>query len=298
MPSLKDIQLKIVGVKKTQQITKAMNMVAAAKLRGAQARMEEFRPYADKFASVMGELSGGANPSAFPLMAQREVKKSLLLVVTSDRGLCGAFNTNIISASEKYLRKEKEEGREPVVACIGKKAASYFSKTDYEVVHQTVDCMGDVQMLTARQVGLELIRMFLAEDIDQVKLVYGRFVNVAVQKPTFRPILPITPEGLSQGGEAEATEEEQGPKATYIYEPAPEEILNQLMPMFVNVQIMAAMLETVASEMAARMTSMDNATNACNDIIQELTLLFNKARQAAITGELMDIVGGAEALKG
>ncbi len=298
MPSLKDIQLKIVGVKKTQQITKAMNMVAAAKLRGAQARMEEFRPYADKFASVMGELSGGANPSAFPLMAQREVKKSLLLVVTSDRGLCGAFNTNIISASEKYLQKEKEEGREPVVACIGKKGASYFGKSQYGVVHETVDCMGDVQMLTARQVGLELIRMFLAEEIDQVKLVYGRFINVAVQKPTFRPILPITPEGLAQGGEVEETEEEQGPKATYIYEPEPEQILNQLMPMFVNVQIMAAMLETVASEMAARMTSMDNATNACNDIIQELTLLFNKARQAAITGELMDIVGGAEALKG
>ncbi len=297
MPSLKDIQLKIVGVKKTQQITKAMNMVAAAKLRGAQARMEEFRPYADKFASVMGELSGGANPSAFPLMAQREVKKSLLLVVTSDRGLCGAFNTNIISASEKYLEKEKQEGREPVVACIGKKGASYFGKSQYDVLHETIDCMGDVQMLTARQVGLELIRMFLAEEIDQVKLVYGRFINVAVQKPTFRPILPITPEGLAQGGEAEDAEEE-GPKATYIYEPAPEEILNQLMPMFVNVQIMAAMLETVASEMAARMTSMDNATNACNDIIQELTLLFNKARQAAITGELMDIVGGAEALKG
>ncbi len=296
MPSLKDIQLKIVGVKKTQQITKAMNMVAAAKLRGAQERMEEFRPYADKFANVMGELSGGANPSAFPLMAQREVKRSLLLVVTSDRGLCGAFNTNIINASEKYLQAEKEAGREPVIACIGKKGASYFKHTDYEIVHETIDCMGDVQMLTARQVGAELIRMFLAEDIDQVKLVYGRFINVAVQKPTFRPILPITSEGLSQGDkEAEA---EEGPKATYIYEPAPEEILNQLMPMFVNVQILAAMLETVASEMAARMTSMDNATNACNDIINDLTLMFNKARQAAITGELMDIVGGAEALKG
>ncbi len=297
MPSLKDIQLKIVGVKKTQQITKAMNMVAAAKLRGAQERMEEFRPYADKFATVMGELSGGANPSAFPLMAQREVKKSLLLVVTSDRGLCGAFNTNIINASEKYLQQEKEAGREPVIACIGKKGASYFKHTSYDIVHEVTDCMADVQMLTARQVGAELIRMFLAEDIDQVKLVYGRFINVAVQKPTFRPILPISPENLTAGAETEKAEEE-GPKATYIYEPAPEEILNQLMPMFVNVQIMAAMLETVASEMAARMTSMDNATNACNDIIQDLTLMYNKARQAAITGELMDIVGGAEALKG
>ncbi len=296
MPSLKDIQLKIVGVKKTQQITKAMNMVAAAKLRGAQDRMEQFRPYADKFATVMGDLSGGANPSAFPLMAQREVKKSLLLVVTSDRGLCGAFNSNIINESEKYLQKEKEAGREPVLCCIGKKGASYFKHTDYDILYEITDCMSDVQMLTARQAGSELIRRFLAEEIDQAKLIYGRFVNVAVQRPTFRPILPITPEGLSQGEKDE--EEAEGPKATYIYEPGPEEILNQLMPMFVNVQIMAAMLETVASEMAARMTSMDNATNACNDIINELTLLYNKARQAAITGELMDIVGGAEALKG
>ncbi len=299
MPSLKDIQLKIVGVKKTQQITKAMNMVAAAKLRGAQERMEQFRPYADKFATVMGDLSAGANPGAFPLMADREVKKSLLLVVTSDRGLCGAFNSNILNASEKFLAQEKEAGREPVLYCIGKKGASYFGHSGYEVLNQLTDCMSDVQMLSARQVGSDLIRRFLEEEIDQVKLVYGRFVNVAVQKPTFRPILPISPSSLVQESVQEEAEATDGaPKATYIYEPGPEEILNQLMPMFVNVQIMAAMLETVASEMAARMTSMDNATNACNDIINELTLLYNKARQAAITGELMDIVGGAEALKG
>ncbi len=295
MPSLKDIQLKIVGVKKTQQITKAMNMVAAAKLRGAQSRMEDFRPYAEKFGSVMGELAATANPSAFPLMERREVKKGLLLVVTSDRGLCGAFNANILNASEKYLKAQQAEGKEMSLACIGKKGVSYFKRGPYEVVHSMVDCMGNVQMFNARQVGLEMIRLFLDRQVDEVQLMYGRFVNVVTQKPTLKRLLPISSEGL---GEQAAEPAEQGPKATYIYEPEPERILNQLMPMYVNVQIMHSMLETAASEQAARMTAMDNATRACSDMIHSLTLTFNKARQAAITKELMDIVGGAEALKG
>ncbi len=294
MPSLKDIQLKIVGVKKTQQITKAMNMVAAAKLRGAQSRMEEFRPYAEKFGSVMGELSATANPSAFPLMERREVKKGLLVVVTSDRGLCGAFNANILNASEKYLKAQQAEGRKMRLACIGKKAASYFRRGPYEVVHTLVDCMGNVQMFNARQVGQEMIRAFLDGEVDEVQLMYGRFINVAVQKPTLKRLLPISSEGLGE----QASEEKKGPQATYIYEPEPEKILNQLMPMYVNVQILHSMLETAASEQAARMTAMDNATRACTDMIHSLTLTFNKARQAAITKELMDIVGGAEALKG
>ena len=295
MPALKDIKLKIVGVKKTQQITKAMNMVAAAKLRGAQSRMEEFRPYAEKFGAVMGELSKSANPSAFPLMDQRGVKKLVLLVVTSDRGLCGAFNANILNASEKYLRAQQAEGREVSVACIGKKGVSYFKRGPYPVVHSVVDCMGNVQMFNARQVGQEMIRQFLDGETDEVRIMYGRFVNVVTQRPTLKKLLPISSEGLvEQVGEEE---EGKGAKAPYIYEPDPERILNQLMPMYVNVQIMHAMLETAASEQAARMTAMDNATRACTDMIHNLTLVYNKARQAAITKELMDIVGGAEALK-
>ncbi len=293
MPALKDIKLKIQGVKKTQQITKAMNMVAAAKLRGAQSRMEDFRPYAEKFASVMGELSATANPSAFPLMEKRTVKKALLLVITSDRGLCGAFNANIINASEKFLRAQKDEGREAVVACIGRKGYQYFRRSPYEVVEHIVDCMANVQMLNARQMGQSLISKFLEGEIDEAQLMYGRFINVVTQRPTLKRILPISSEGLGEQVEGE----KEGPKATYIFEPEPEQILNQLMPMYVNVQILHGMLETAASEQAARMTAMDNATRACTDMIHSLTLAYNKARQAAITKELMDIVGGAEALK-
>ncbi len=296
MASLKDIKLKIQGIKKTEQITKAMNMVAAAKFRGAQERMEEFRPYASKFATVMGQLSGTANPNAFPLMEQREVKNSLLLVVTSDRGLCGAFNANIINASEKFLDSKKEKGIGVSVGCIGKKGSQYFTKRDYEVPINITDCMAKVEMVNARQAGQEIIHLFLEGKVDEVHLIYGRFINVVTQKPTINKLLPISASGLGEsGGEKE---EKEGPKATYIYEPAPEEILDKLMPMYINVQIMAAMLETVASEQAARMTAMDNATRACGDMIHELTLAFNKARQASITAELMDIVGGAEALKG
>jgi F-type H+-transporting ATPase subunit gamma len=293
MPTLKDVKLKIVGVKKTQQITKAMNMVAAAKLRGAQTRMEDFRPYAGKFASVMGELSGTANPTAFPLMAVRPVKRVLLIVVTSDRGLCGAFNTNIINTAEKFFKGLGSEGREGSVYCIGRKGARYFRKSTVEMLGSLTEVMGDIQMFNARQVGQEAIGLFLDEKVDEVQLLYGRFINVGVQRPTLSRLLPISAEGLAEREEPEAA----GPKATYSYEPDPEQILNQLMPMYVNVQIMHAMLETGASEQAARMTAMDNATRACKDIIGSLTLVYNKARQSAITKELMDIVGGAEALK-
>ncbi len=294
MPSLKDIKIKIGGVKKTQQITKAMNMVAAAKLRGAQERMESFRPYAEKFDEVMGELAGSANPSSFPLMAVRPVKRVALIVVTSDRGLCGAFNANILNASEKFLAAQKEEGREVVVVTVGKKATGYFKKSQYEVVYSLSDIMGDVQMFSARQVGQEVIRRFLEEEVDEVHFIYGRFVNVVTQRPTIKKLLPISSEGLEDAGEGQ----ESKAAAPYIYEPEPEQILNHLMPLYVNVQIMHAMLETAASEQAARMTAMDNATRACTDMIHTLTLAYNKARQAAITTELMDIVGGAEALKG
>ncbi len=293
MPALKDIKLKITGIKKTQQITKAMNMVAAAKLRGAQEKMEDFRPYADKFASVIGDLGGSVNPDAFPLMAVRPVKKTLIIVVTADRGLCGAFNANIVNAALKYAKSKTEEGKVVSFACIGKKGYHDIRRTEYEIVDHVIDCMALIQMQDARRIGQVAINQFIEEKVDQVQLLYGRFINVVTQKPTFKKILPISKEGL--GGE-EA--EEKGPKATYIYEPEPEQILNQLMPMYVNVQIMAAMLETAASEQAARMTAMDNATRACDDMIHTLTLSYNKARQAAITKELMDIVGGAEALKG
>ncbi len=269
-------------------------MVAAAKLRGAQTRMEDFRPYAHKFSDVMGELSGSANPSAFPLMAVRPVKKQLIMVVTSDRGLCGSFNTNLLNATEKYARAQKANGVEVKLACIGKKSVNFFKRGPYEVLYQSSDIMGNVQMFNARQAGQAMIKLFLDQEIDEVQLLYGRFINVGTQKPTFKKLLPISQDGLGDTS-AETAKKQSSP---YSYEPEPEAILNQLMPMYVNVQIYHAMLETAASEQASRMTAMDNATRACKDIIGSLTLVYNKARQGSITKELMDIVGGAEALKG
>lgn len=292
MPGYRDIQRKIGAIKKTQQITKAMNMVAAAKLRGSQERMEAFRPYAEKFATVMGDLSGTANPSAFPLMAMRPVKNVLIAVVTADRGLCGAFNANIISTAVKFARAQEEQGRKVKMACIGRKGFSFFRKSAYEVPIKSLGVMGDIQMFNARQIGQEITNLFLDEEVDEVQLLYGRFINIVVQRPSMKKILPISKEGLE---ETEVKEPEV--KAVYSYEPDPEYILNNLMPLYINVQIMHGMIETAASEQAARMTAMDNASRACRDMIQSLTLTFNKARQAAITKELMDIVGGAEALK-
>ena len=290
MPSLKEVQIKIGAVKKTSQITKAMNMVAAAKLRGAQMKMENFRPYTEKFNAAMGNLSGNMEAGQFPLMEAREVKKVELVVVTSDRGLCGSFNANIIKRTEKLMNRLEEEGKEVSFVCVGKKGNSLLRKTG-KVRKAHTDIMSNFQMFNARSIAQDVAANFLAGNADEVRLVYGQFINVALQVPTDELFLPVQP--ISEG---EAAAEAGG--ADYIYEPSPAEIMEVLLPLYLNVMTYHAMLEVGASEHAARMTAMDNATKACKDIIHNLTLLYNKARQAGITNELMDIVGGAEALKG
>ncbi len=289
MPSLKDVKTKIGGVKKTSQITKAMNMVASAKLRGAQQRIEDFRPYAEKFQFAMGNMAGSVEPAQYPLMAVREPNKVEIVVVSSDRGLCGSFNANIFKLAEKEIKRLEGEGREVSLVCVGKKAASYFRKTG-KVRREYTDIMANFQMFNAREIAQEIADNFLAGGADQVLLIYSRFVNVAIQRPTVDTLLPISPE-TEEAVEAPVAQD-------YIYEPSTEEIMEVLLPLYMNVTVYRCMLEVGASEHAARMTAMDNATNACGDIIHNLTLIYNKARQAGITAELMDIVGGAEALKG
>jgi len=287
MPSLKDIKIKIGGVKKTSQITKAMNMVAAAKLRGAQMKMESFRPYAEKFHETMGNLSAGMDSAQFPLMEVRNVSTVELVVVTSDRGLCGSFNTNIFKQAERMISQFEGEGKKVTLVCVGKKAASYFRKTG-KVRKSYTDIMGTFQMHNARAIAQELAGNFLSGDSDEVHLVYGKFINVATQRPDTKVLLPVKPVEEAAGSAG----------GDYIHEPSTEEIMEVLLPLYLNVMVYHAMLEVSASEHAARMTAMDNATNACKDMIHDLTLAYNKARQAGITAELMDIVGGAEALKG
>jgi F-type H+-transporting ATPase subunit gamma len=292
MPGLKDVKTKIDGVKKTSQITKAMNMVASAKLRGAQEKMEAFRPYAEKFQAAMASLSGGNEAAALPLMEVRDVKSVEIIVVTSDRGLCGSFNSNITKTAERKARQYEAEGKSVSFICVGNKANQAFKRSG-KVRAAYKDIMGTFQMFNAREISQDAATNFMNGGADKVEIIYGKFHSVASQKPDTIDLLPITP--LEGEEDQEAVANITG---AYTYEPEPGEILEVLLPMYLNVQMFRSMLEVGASEHAARMTAMDNATNACQDMITELTMIYNKARQAAITGELMDIVGGAEALKG
>ena len=287
MPSLKDVKTKISGVKKTAQITKAMNMVASARLRSAQEKMENFRPYTSKFNEAMSNLSGGSNTSSFPLMEVRDLKNLELVVITSDRGLCGSFNSNIIKTALRKVAECDAKGIGVSLVCVGKKGFQLLKKTG-KVRKKYTDIMSSFQMFNAREIAADVSENFLSGKADRVEVVYGQFKSVAVQKPAVKPFLPVQP---IQG---------DGPKnisGEYIYEPSTEEIMDVMQPLYLNVMVYHAMLEVGASEHAARMTAMDNATNACKDIVNHLTIVYNKARQAAITAELMDIVGGAEALK-
>ena len=289
MATLKEVQTKIGGVKKTSQITSAMNMVAAAKLRGAQEKMENFRPYTAKFNQAMSNLSGNMESGQFPLMEVRDVQTVELVIVTSDRGLCGSFNSNIIKLAEKLIKEYEGAGKKVTVVCVGKKGNMFFRKTG-KVRQSYPDIMGTFQMFNARAIAQDVAANFIAGEADKVHVLYGKFMSIASQKPAEETMLPVQPD---------ATETETATTAgDYIYEPSPAEIMDVLLPLYMNVMIYHAMLETGASEHAARMTAMDNATRACKDMIADLTLLYNKARQAGITAELMDIVGGAEALKG
>ena len=293
MPGLKDVKDKISGVKKTAQITKAMNMVASAKLRGSQEKMVSFRPYASKFVEAMRDLSSGMENSDLPLMEVRDVKSVEIVVVTSDRGLCGSFNANIIKTAERLKKQYEASGKKVSFVTVGKKGTQAFKKSG-KLRASFNDIMGAFQMFNAREISQNITEAFLNGESDQVDIVYGRFYSVAVQKPEKAELLPIKPVLNDEGGKQNKGEV----SGSYTYEPDPEEIMEVLLPLFLNVQVYRAMLEVSASEHAARMTAMDNATRACKDMIKDLTRLYNKARQAAVTGELMDIVGGAEALKG
>ncbi|MGI6657110.1 MAG: ATP synthase F1 subunit gamma [Desulfobulbus sp.] len=296
MPGLKDVKDKINGIKKTAQITKAMNMVASAKLRGAQEKMERFRPYASRFALAMRDLSAGAGVASAdqPLMEVREVRKVEIIVITSDRGLAGSFNANIVKEAEQLRRKYEAAGKSVSYVTVGRKAYQGLRRSD-KIRMRFNDIMGSFQMFNAREIAQTVTEAFLAGDADQVDLVYGKFYSVAVQRPEIEQLLPIQPVAASESEEAD---EVAGAGGAYIYEPDPNEILGVLLPLYLNVQLYHGMLEVGASEHAARMTAMDNATKACKDMVEDLTRLFNKARQAAVTNELIDIVGGAEALRG
>jgi len=296
MPSLKDVELKISAVKKTKQITKAMNMVATSRMRGAQNNMENFRPYAGKFAEVLGSLAEKAGDEASPLLIPREsVKKIHIVLCTSDRGLCGGFNVNLTHKADDFMKEKAAEGVSFSFTNFGKKGRDWCRNSDQDRVSEHLGIVGSqIGFNVASTEGRKLVEAFLSDTYDEVYVVYSEFVSMARQVPVLKQILPIPP--------IESEEAELDADAPYlaehICEPSAEELLGDLLPRNVYVQLFSALLETSTSEHAARMAAMDNATKACNDMLEDLTLMYNKARQAAVTGELMDIVGGAEALKG
>ena len=296
MPTLKEVQLKIQGVKKTKQITKAMNMVATSRLRGAQGAMDGFRPYAEKFSEVLGSLAEKAGDEASPLLIPKEeVKKIHIVLCTSDRGLCGGFNINLTDTAKKFIANNDIVDAEYTFTCFGKRAREWAKKTPHAIIEEHIGVVGGkFGFNVASTSGKKLVDGFLNGDYDEVYLIYSEFVSMAKQQATLQKLLPIPP--IESGEEGESDDKEY--LAEHICEPSAEELLGDLLPRNVYVQIYRALLETSTSEHAARMTAMDNATKACNDMIDNLTLAYNKARQAAITADLMDIVGGAEALKG
>ena len=289
MATLRDIQNKIAAVKKTKQITRAMNMVAAARLRNTQTRMENFDPYARKFAEVLGSLAGRIERDVHPLLVRKEnVSRLELLHFSGDRGLCGSFNMNLIQRGEKWLKEQSDKGMSCKITVVGKKGRDFFRKVGRDIIRDYLNIYGSVDISFVNKMTSEFIARFLADEVDEVYMIYSRFISMAKQIPTVVKLLPIEPPKMGEAEEA---------KAEYLYEPSADALLIDLLPKHISIQILNAFLQQETSEHAARMAAMDNATKNCSDMIGQLTMVYNKARQAAITAELMDIVGGAEALR-
>ena len=289
MATLKDILRKIGAVKKTQQITRAMNMVAASKLRSSQIKMEGFKPYAEKFSEVLGNLSSRIDPGIHPLLVKKEdISRVELLHFTADRGLCGSFNMNNINFAEKWIAEQKEKNINCGLTVVGKKGLDYFRKRDFDITESFTQIYGSVDISFINQMTEEFIRRYMSNDIQEVYMLYARFVSMAKQEPVIVKLLPVEPPQNEVAGEDASTE--------YLYEPSAQDLLIELLPKHISVQIYNAFLQNEVSEHASRMASMDNATKNCKEMVEDLTTMYNKARQAAITAELMDIVGGAEAI--
>lgn len=282
MANLKDIRDRIKSVKSIQKVTKAMKMVAAAKMRKAQDRMELARPYSNSLTDVIKNLIPEVDRSLLPLLSKRDIKRKAYIIVSADRGLAGAFNTNVLKVAQKEI---DDFGKDNVdLFCIGKKSIDHFKKRNYNIVESHADFWSEMEFESAVSIGRDIIEHFTNLKVDEVHVVYNYFINVAQQEVISETLLP-----LDYDDNTETLSDK-------LYEPSKEDIIKSLIPRHLNVQMWKYLLESYASEQAARMLSMENATTNAEDMIKELTLEFNKARQAAITTEMLEIVGGAEAL--
>ena len=286
MATLKIIRKRITSIRNTQQITKAMKMVSAAKLRRAQEAALLARPYADKMNEILINLSARVSRSAHPLLATREEKRIQLVLVTSDRGLCGGYNANLVRAAEAFIRQHGA-GKEILLVLVGRKGADYYRRRRGETGERYLNFLSTPAEELAAVIAEKLITRFVDGETDAVYLIYSHFRSALSQVPTVEKILPVA---LSETQEPEQLTE-------YLYEPGAEELLSSLLPKITEIKIQRALLEATASEHGARMTAMDSATTNASKMMGSLTLQMNRARQASITRELMEIVGTAEALK-
>ena len=287
MANLKNIRKRILSVKSTQQITNAMKMVAAARLKKAQDRIETMRPYAEKMAEILASVALRTNPDAHPLLIQRPPEKIMLVLLTSDKGLCGAFNQNIIKTAETFIKNNRKKYSDIHLTIVGKKGYEFFKKRDTQIYKDYVGISGKLDFTLARKISVDLSERFLKAMADEVYLIYNRFNSAINQELIFNRLLPITPLELPEDNLA----------LEYLFEPTETEILDGLLFRNIETQIFRSLLESEASELGARMTAMESATSNADDMIDKLTLEYNRARQESITNELMEIIGGAEALK-
>ncbi len=293
MPSLKVIRNRIASVKNTRKITKAMKLVAAAKLRRSQDAIIAARPYSRGLATVVSELSGAAGSEvAHELFEQRQVKNVAIIVVTSDRGLAGAFNSNVIKAVERYAASELPAGAEWSLRIIGKKANQHFSRRKAAIASYDLAPTSQTALDTARETAARIIADFKAGKVDRVALAFNEFKSAGSQVVRIEQLLPVAPPATASTPAPATTPED------YLYEPSKRELLSRLVPLYVQNQIYRASLESIASFFGAQMMAMENATKSAGEMIERYTLQYNRARQASITKELAEIVGGAEALKG
>ena len=284
MASLKDLRNKIKSIKSIQQVTNAMKMVAAAKLRKSQENMEKARPYTNAIEGMINHLIPDIDRSLLPILETREIKKKLFLVVSADRGMAGAFNSNIIKQTEL---KVKEFGTSnSLLICIGKKSHDYFKRRDYNIVESYRDFWNTLDISIALKIGEIIIDKYLNKEIDTVEVIYNEFISLASQKLICKSFLPI------------AYEADEKASCDLLYEPSKEDVVKTLIPKHLNVQLWQFLLESNASEQAARMVAMENATENAGEMISDLSIEYNKARQAAITTEIIEIVSGANALEG
>jgi F-type H+-transporting ATPase subunit gamma len=304
LANLKQIRRRISSVKSTQKITRAMKMVAGARLTRAQQRIVALRPYAVETAKVLAEVTAAGEAEAaetgidseHPLLTRRPLNSVLLLVITSDRGQCGAFNTNILRAAERERREREAAGQKVLIAVIGRKGRDFYQRRKIPLFHVFSGIWEKLQPETAKVVARKVLTPFVRGEVDSIQVVYNEFKSAMTQKVTVEPLFPLAPvkaPELAKGEEAAPLVN----KDEFLFEPNKEALLERLVPMYVEISLLRALYESMASELGARMTAMDSATKNASEVIADLTLVYNRARQAAITTELMEIIGGAEALK-